>query len=93
MGVTRLGPHDLRRSCAKLCHATGGELNNSIPAGSRIGADDRTLSGLQTKDPWRRQRLHRHRAVTKKTVCIGANRDFASRRIAQPAPFPVTKAF
>jgi len=25
-GVTQLAPHDLRRSCAKLCHASGGEL-------------------------------------------------------------------
>ena len=26
MGVTQLAPHDLRPSCAKLLHATGGEL-------------------------------------------------------------------
>lgn len=26
MGVMQLAPHDLRRSCARLCHATGGEL-------------------------------------------------------------------
>jgi site-specific recombinase XerD len=26
LGLTRLAPHDLRRSCAKLCHAAGGEL-------------------------------------------------------------------
>jgi site-specific recombinase XerD len=26
LGFTRLAPHDLRRSCAKLCHAAGGEL-------------------------------------------------------------------
>jgi site-specific recombinase XerD len=25
-GVTQFAPHDLRRSCAKLCHASGGEL-------------------------------------------------------------------
>lgn len=25
-GITHLAPHDLRRSCAKRCHATGGEL-------------------------------------------------------------------
>jgi site-specific recombinase XerD len=25
-GITQLAPHDIRRSCAKLCHATGGEL-------------------------------------------------------------------
>jgi site-specific recombinase XerD len=26
LGVSKLAPHDLRRSCARLCHSTGGEL-------------------------------------------------------------------
>jgi site-specific recombinase XerD len=26
-GLAQLAPHDLRRSCAKLCHASGGELD------------------------------------------------------------------
>ena len=26
IGLAQLAPHDLRRSCAKLCHAVGGEL-------------------------------------------------------------------
>ena len=26
LGFTGLAPHDLRRSCAKLCHSAGGEL-------------------------------------------------------------------
>ncbi len=26
IGITQLAPHDLRRSCAKLCHGAGGEL-------------------------------------------------------------------
>jgi site-specific recombinase XerD len=26
LGMTKLAPHDLRRSCARLCHASGGEL-------------------------------------------------------------------
>jgi site-specific recombinase XerD len=25
-GVSKLSPHDLRRSCARLCHSAGGEL-------------------------------------------------------------------
>ena len=25
-GIDRLAPHDLRRSCARLCHNAGGEL-------------------------------------------------------------------
>ena len=27
LGFTGLAPHDLRRSCAKLCHSAGGELD------------------------------------------------------------------
>ena len=26
IGVAKLAPHDLRRTCARLCHAFGGEL-------------------------------------------------------------------
>jgi integrase len=26
IGVERLAPHDLRRTCARLCHGAGGEL-------------------------------------------------------------------
>ena len=26
IGVPKLAPHDLRRTCARLCHASGGEL-------------------------------------------------------------------
>jgi site-specific recombinase XerD len=26
LGITKLAPHDLRRSCARLCHSAGGEL-------------------------------------------------------------------
>jgi integrase len=25
-GITNLAPHDLRRTCARLCHLAGGEL-------------------------------------------------------------------
>ena len=27
LGLAGLAPHDLRRSCAKLCHSAGGELD------------------------------------------------------------------
>ena len=27
LGLGQIAPHDLRRSCAKLCHASGGELD------------------------------------------------------------------
>ncbi len=26
MGIAKLAPHDLRRSCARLCHSAGGEI-------------------------------------------------------------------
>jgi integrase len=26
IGAPKLAPHDLRRTCARLCHASGGEL-------------------------------------------------------------------
>jgi integrase len=26
-GIEKLAPHDLRRTCARLCHLAGGELN------------------------------------------------------------------
>jgi site-specific recombinase XerD len=26
IGIAKLAPHDLRRSCARLCHSAGGEL-------------------------------------------------------------------
>jgi len=26
IGLKKLAPHDLRRTCARLCHAAGGEL-------------------------------------------------------------------
>jgi site-specific recombinase XerD len=26
IGVAKLAPHDLRRACARLCHVSGGEL-------------------------------------------------------------------
>ena len=29
IGVAKLAPHDLRRTCARLCHASGGELEQS----------------------------------------------------------------
>jgi len=28
-GITKLAPHDLRRTCARLCHAAGGELEQT----------------------------------------------------------------
>jgi integrase len=30
--IPQLSPHDLRRSCARLCHASGGELETGLPS-------------------------------------------------------------
>ncbi len=37
-GIEKLAPHDLRRSCARLCHAAGGEIDQ-VSAGPRVGAN------------------------------------------------------
>jgi integrase len=51
-GIKNLAPHDLRRTCARLCHLAGGELDQiTIPPRPRIGSNDRALSGLQAEIP------------------------------------------
>jgi len=46
VGVAGIAPHDLRRTCAKLCRAAGGELEQiQIIIGPRLGSDHRTVSG------------------------------------------------
>lgn len=44
-GLEHIAPHDLRRTCAKLCHASGGELEQiRFLLGARLGPDNRALS-------------------------------------------------
>ena len=63
IGVSKLAPHDLRRSCARLCRAAGGELEQiQFLLGSRLGANYRALPRLHPADFIRRERPHRHRA-------------------------------
>jgi integrase len=60
-GIDKLAPHDLPRTCARLCHLAGGELvPNSIPPRSRIHPDNGTLPRLQTEAPVRCERQNRH---------------------------------
>ena len=62
-GIEKLAPHDLRRTCARLCHLAGGELrSDSIPAGPRLDPDDGALPWLQTATTMRGQRSSRNRA-------------------------------
>jgi hypothetical protein len=30
IGLDKLAPHDLRQTCARLCHASGGELEQNF---------------------------------------------------------------
>src|SRR5437762_216077 len=50
VGLEHIAPHDLRRTCAKLCHSSGGELEQiQFLLGHASVPDDRTLSRLQTE--------------------------------------------
>lgn len=61
-GIEKLAPHDLRRTCARLCHLAGGELDQiSVPAGARVHPDDRAVPRVQAEAPVRRERPTRDR--------------------------------
>jgi hypothetical protein len=51
MNLTELGQSRIRRSCAKLCHAAGGELEQiQFPAGTHFCPDDGATPWRQTAD-------------------------------------------
>jgi integrase len=63
--LVHLAPHDLRRTCAKLCHASGGELEQiqfllghvSVLTTERyLRADHRTISRMQAESGGTRKR-------------------------------------
>jgi integrase len=55
-GLDRVAPHDLRRTCAHLCHEACGELEQiPVSSWSRERADHRALPWLQTTVPQCRQ--------------------------------------
>jgi hypothetical protein len=61
-GIAKLSTHDCR-TCARLCHTAGGELEpDPIFAGERLGRDD-AISGLQTAAARCSERQNRPRAV------------------------------
>jgi integrase len=50
IGVDHLAPHDLRRTCARLCHGAGRRTRtDSIPARSRLSPNDGTVHRVQTE--------------------------------------------
>ena len=59
-GIDKLSPHDLRRTCARLCYAAGRTGANPISARSRFDSDNGTISRLQTADSRCRERQNRN---------------------------------
>ena len=58
--IKNLAPHDLRRTCARLCHLAGGELEQiQFLAWPRIGSDNRAVSRLQAETQPCRERQPR----------------------------------
>jgi integrase len=47
--IKNLAPHDLRRTCAPLCHLAGGELEQIQFLLGHISSDNRALPGVQTE--------------------------------------------
>lgn len=54
--IERLAAHDLRRTCARLCHLAGGELEQiQLFVRACLNSNHRTLSWVQTKASVRRE--------------------------------------
>lgn len=49
LGVPRVAPHDLRRSCARFCHVAGGELEHGRSCSTALPALSLTSSSKSTK--------------------------------------------
>jgi site-specific recombinase XerD len=48
VGILKLTPHDLRRSCARLCHRAGGELEQIQFLLGHVSVQTTEISRLQT---------------------------------------------
>ena len=62
IGIERFGAHDLRRTCAKLCRRSGGDLEQIkflLAARPQLDPDHRTLPGIGAGSRRRRQRYPR----------------------------------
>ena len=63
LGVCKLAPHDLRRSCARSLSQCGWRIRaDPIPAGSRFRPDDREIFRVQTATAGGGERSNRDRA-------------------------------
>ena len=48
-GIDNLAPHDLRRTCARICHPGAGERTDSVPTRSPLSGNHRTVHGFAAK--------------------------------------------
>ncbi len=50
-GLPAVAPHDLRRTCALLCHQAGGELEQTQFLLGHVSIHNRTIVGVQAAFP------------------------------------------
>ena len=79
-GIEKLAPHDLRRTCARLCHSGRWRTRaDPVPPRPRLRPDDGALSRVQTEAPMRRQRSARHRARRRRVTSDPSRADGRTR--------------
>ena len=59
-GIGKLAPHDMRRTCARLCYLAGGELDRFSFSWDRCRSKRPSVPRVQAETPLRRQRHARH---------------------------------
>lgn len=60
-GIDKLAPHDLRRTCARLCYLAGGELDQiQFLPGTRVDSNDGAVPRVQAESALRCQRYAGH---------------------------------
>jgi len=60
LGIARLAPHDLRRSCARLCRLAGGEQEQIQFLLGHVSVQTTEIPRMKTTDSRGRERPHRH---------------------------------
>lgn len=72
LDIEKLAPHDLRRSCARLCHMAGGEMEQIQFLLGHVSVETTDeVPGQQATDSWCRERLDRHRTLNRRRVQPG----------------------
>jgi integrase len=77
-GIDKLSPHDLRRTCARLCYAAGGELEQIQFLLGHVSIQT-TIPRLQTADSRCRKRQNRNWAtrLNERLSALPTNRELA----------------